>query len=191
MRGKNSASEVMPPVFGLPPAIQKILSKQASACAAESALVALESLTNSTSPMRPTSSMRCARPGNDHSPSWMMRWSRPSASAAAVAQAAFCALCGPRNEPMSPRSAIGARRAAGRLHDLLGLDIKMPSATGRRTEIAHDALAGALDPVGNRPAPIVVDADDGRAAALARRRRAAPSPRRNDPSCRGDRDDLR
>ena len=33
MRGKNSASEVMPPVLGLPPAIQKMSAKQASACA--------------------------------------------------------------------------------------------------------------------------------------------------------------
>src|SRR6267142_6121196 len=65
MRGKNPRSEAMPPVLGLPPAIQKMSPKQASACAAESALVAFESLTNSTLPLRPTSSMRCGRPGND------------------------------------------------------------------------------------------------------------------------------
>ena len=41
MRGKNSASEVMPPVLGLPPAIQNMSVNEASACAAESALVAL------------------------------------------------------------------------------------------------------------------------------------------------------
>jgi hypothetical protein len=37
--------------------------KTDSAGAAASALVALESLTNSTRPLRPTCSMRCARPG--------------------------------------------------------------------------------------------------------------------------------
>ena len=68
MRGKNARSDSMPPVFGLPPAIQKMSLKQASACAAESALVALESLTKSTVPLRPTSSMRWARPGNERSP---------------------------------------------------------------------------------------------------------------------------
>jgi hypothetical protein len=36
----------MPPSFGLPPAIQKISPKDDSACAAASALVPLESLTN-------------------------------------------------------------------------------------------------------------------------------------------------
>ena len=45
MRGKNSARLTMPPVFGLPPAIQKMSWKLPSALAAESALVALESLT--------------------------------------------------------------------------------------------------------------------------------------------------
>ena len=50
MRGKNSARLAMPPVFALPPAIQKMSWKLASALAAESALVAFESLTNSTRP---------------------------------------------------------------------------------------------------------------------------------------------
>ena len=53
----------MPPSLALPPAIQKMSGKQTSARAAASALVALESLTKRTLPMRPTSSMRCARPG--------------------------------------------------------------------------------------------------------------------------------
>ena len=34
MRGKKPASALMPPVFGLPPAIQKMSEKQASALAA-------------------------------------------------------------------------------------------------------------------------------------------------------------
>src|SRR5439155_1104026 len=68
MRGKKEPSEAMPPVLALPPAIQKMSEKQASACAAESALVALESLTNSTRALRPTSSMRWASPGKEASP---------------------------------------------------------------------------------------------------------------------------
>ena len=36
----------------------------------------------------------------------------------------------------------------------------MPVVSLRRTEIAHHALAGLREPVGDRPAPCVVDADD-------------------------------
>src|ERR1700674_4882665 len=68
MRGKYSAREAMPPDFALPPAIQKMSEKLARPRAAASALVALESLTNSTRPLRPTCSMRWARPGNDRRP---------------------------------------------------------------------------------------------------------------------------
>src|SRR3979490_2798290 len=97
----------MPPVFGLPPAIQKMSEKQASARAAESALVALESLTNSTLPLRAIVSIRCARLGNDRSPAWMAAGVSPVASAAPDAQAAFWALCTPRSDPIPRRLAIG------------------------------------------------------------------------------------
>ena len=86
----------MPPVFGLPPAIQKISLKLASALAAQSALVAFESLTNSTLPLRPIGCMRWARPGKLASPFWIAGRSRPSATQAAMRGAAFCALCAPR-----------------------------------------------------------------------------------------------
>ena len=46
-------------------------------------------------------------PGKERSPRWIAAASRPSASAAPVAQAAFCALCTPRSESMLPRWAIG------------------------------------------------------------------------------------
>ena len=59
----------------------------------------------------------------------------------------------------------GARAAAVRLHDLLGLHIE---AVGERVphRDAHHALAGARDAVGGGLAPIVVDADDGGAVLL-------------------------
>src|SRR5476649_1216301 len=97
MRGKNLARLEMPPVLGLPPAIQKILSKLESALAALSALVAFESLTNRTFPkfvgLRPTCCMRWARPGKITSPFWMVGRSTLSATQAATGVAAFCALC--------------------------------------------------------------------------------------------------
>src|SRR4029453_19475942 len=98
MRGKKPASEAMPPAFALPPAIQKMGEKQASACAAESALVALESLTNRTCLLWPTSSLLGASPGNETRPCWIAFGDSPSASAAAAAQAAFCALWTPRKD---------------------------------------------------------------------------------------------
>ena len=106
MRGKNPESTLMPPVLGLPPAIQNMSEKHASARAAESALVALESLTNNTLPLRAMVSIRWASPGNDASPPWMAAGSIPSASAAPAAQAAFWALWTPRSEPMPRRLAI-------------------------------------------------------------------------------------
>src|SRR6266568_1960873 len=112
MRGKYSASAAMPPDFALPPAIQKMSEKLASARAAASALVALESLTNSTRPLRPTCSMRWARPGNDRRPRSIVSGASPSASAAAVAQAAFWALCRPRSEPMQHRDSRHALAGA-------------------------------------------------------------------------------
>ncbi len=83
--------------------------KAVSAFSVESAFVALESLTNSTGPRRPTSSIRCGRPGNAVSPAWICSLESPSARAAtATATAAFCQLCAPRSEPMPLTSASAA-----------------------------------------------------------------------------------
>src|SRR2546421_76594 len=141
MRGKYPASEVMPPAFALPPAIQKISVKLASARAAASALVAFESLTNSTPPLRPTCSMRCARPGNDTSPRWIAAVSRPSASAAPTAQAAFWALCRPRNDPIPPICAISRAVPV----EMIGADIEQDAdrRIERRREV--DLVGRALD----------------------------------------------
>ncbi len=83
-----------------------------------------------------------------------------------------------------------AARAAGGAHDGFALDI---DAVGQRVlhGDAHHALAGLIEPVGDVAAPAVVDADDRACPAAARRRRAAPSPPRNAPACRGDRYGLR
>src|SRR3954471_18118490 len=89
MRGKKPVRPVMPPALGLPPAIQKISEKDDSACAVASALVPLESLTNSTLPRRPTCSMRCARPGKLRRPFCRISAESPSASAQAAAQAVW------------------------------------------------------------------------------------------------------
>ena len=58
-----------------------------------------------------------------------------------------------------------ARGAARGAHDLLGLDIE-PVGERPAHRDAHDALAGALDAVGGRLAPVVVDADDRGAVRL-------------------------
>ena len=165
MRGKNPASAAMPPVFGLPPAIQKMSEKQASALAAESALVALESLTNSTLPLRAMVSIRCARPGNERSPLWMASGVSPIASAAPAAQAAFWALWTPRSDPMPRRLASGPAPAPGGLDDLIALDIETLGERPQHRD-AHHPLAGALDALGARAAPIVVDPDDRGTVAL-------------------------
>ena len=59
----------------------------------------------------------------------------------------------------------GARAAARGLHDLLGLDIE-PVGERPAHRDAHHALARALDAVGRRRAPVVVDADDRGAVLL-------------------------
>ena len=94
----------MPPVFGLPPRIQKMSGKHTSAFATESALVALESLTYNTRPRRPSCSMRCARPGKLRRPLLIASSVMPSVCTAAIAAAAFWRLWLPRSEPMPERS---------------------------------------------------------------------------------------
>src|SRR5215472_14192160 len=149
MRGKYSARLAMPPSFGFPPAIQKMSEKDDSARAAASALVPLESLTNSTWPRRPTCSMRCARPGKLRRP--FCRTSRPTPSASAQATQ--------RADAADPRDF--AARAAGRAQDGFMLDI---DAIGERIPhgYAHHTRARLLDAVGGVATMDVVDADDRR-----------------------------
>src|ERR1043165_7417816 len=120
----------MPPVFALPPAIQKISVKLASARAAASALVALESLTNSTCPLRPTCSMRCARPGKLSSPDWISPSSSPTLRLAAQ-----------RTDPFEEADALVA--AVLGLHQVGAVG---EVAVGQRQPLgdADHVLAGAL-----------------------------------------------
>ena len=179
----------MPPLFGLPPAIQKMSVKLASARAAASALVALESLTNSTLPLRPTCSMRCARPGKDTQALLDRRPPQGRAPARRRPRRRRSAHCARRAATRCRRSRDQRARGAARgLHHLIGFDIE-PVRQRPAHRDAHDPLAGALDAVGDRLAPVVVDADDrGPCAArdqplLDRRVVLA--------SCRGGRDDPR
>ena len=109
--------------------------------------------------------MRCARPGNERRPFWICSIDRPSASAAPLAQAAFCALCTPRSDPMPPSSAISVALPPAACMIAPGFDI---DAVGKRTahRHAHHALARLLDAVGGGLAPVVVDADDRGAVVL-------------------------
>ena len=155
----------MPPSFGLPPAIQKMSAKDDSACAAASALVPLESLTNSTLPRRPTCSMRCASPGKLRKPFCRTSADMPIASAQAEAHAAFCALCRPRNEPMPPSRATSLRAPPEALHNGFALDID----TVRQRILhgdAHHAFSRLIETIGDVAAPDVVDADDAGALRL-------------------------
>ena len=88
---------------------------------------------------------------------------------------------------------LGDRRApaAVRAHDALPRRHRCPSAQFTPHRNAHHALAGLREPIGDGAAPFVIDADDRGAVVAARRRRGVPSPPRNAPSCRGDRDGLR
>ena len=71
-------------------------SKLASATSVEATFVAFESLTNSTSPIRATSSRRCSTPANVRRPARTAAGSIPRASAIAAAAAALARLCAPR-----------------------------------------------------------------------------------------------
>ncbi len=165
MRGKKPASEAMPPVFGLPPAIQK-MSREAGQRLRGGVRVGRLGVVDEQHAALAADLLHAVREAGKRAQSLLdRRLDRPSASAAPVAQAAFCALCTPRSEPMPPSSAIGARAAARGLHDLLGLDVE---AVGERPahRDAHHALAGALDAIGGGLAPVVVDADDRGAVRL-------------------------
>ena len=115
--------------------------------------------------MRPTCSMRCASPGNERKPFWICGGDSPSASAAPVGAGRVLRIvhAAQRSDAAEQREPV--RGAAGGLHDPPGLDI---DAVGERAahRHAHHPLARALDAVGRGLAPVVVDADDGRAVLL-------------------------
>jgi len=146
MRGKYSLRPVMPPSFGLPPAIQKISAKDDSACAAASALVPLESLTNSTLPRRRPAP--CGARGREAAQAvlqdvgtdaYRQRASRCASRILRVVQ--------PRQGTDTADRAISAARAAGGAPDDFALDI---DAVRQRIfhRDPHHAPSGLFDPVG-------------------------------------------
>ena len=105
------------------------------------------------------------------------------------AHAAFCALCRPRSDPMPPISAIWLC-APPDARTILSRSTLMPSASGRFTDTRTTRLPDCSMTVRRRTAPDIVDADN-RGALAAHRRSAAPSPLRSARCCHDDRDDLR
>ena len=103
--------------------------------------------------------MRCASPGNERRPAWIAAGSKPERQrrrrgAGGVlrivqpAQRADAAdLCNLRSLPL------------GGAHDPLLLDIKSLGQRPPHRNSDH-ALAGPLQPIGDRPAPFVIDAND-------------------------------
>ena len=119
---------------------------ESSAFSAASALVALESLTKSTLPSRPTSSRRCASPGKLARPLRHARADRDQGRpSAATAAAAFWPLCAPRSEAMPARSAMrvelpsGARDRGARLRRRCRRRARRPRPRSSR----HIATRGA------------------------------------------------
>ncbi len=126
---------VMPPVFALPPAIQKMFSKQASACADESALVALEVIDVQYILDFADLFHAVRRPGNDHSPSWIVRI-KPERQRGGDRAGRILRIVPPAQRPDPPSSAAPARAVAVFCqHDLLAVDIDtvtQRTATPRR-----------------------------------------------------------
>ena len=142
--------------------------KDGSAFSAASALVALQSLTNSTRPMRPTCSMRCARPGKLRSAARIA--SRLDAERAAPPRwrtRRSGALCAPRSEPMPARSSDRLAAAARADHagavartsrrraaafDRDAHDAASPAAPAGRAMARHQASSTPIDGASRRRA---------------------------------------
>ena len=191
MRGKNSASDVMPPVFGLPPAIQKISSKQASARAAASALVALE-FVDEQHRAAPADLLHAVREAGKRAQARLdRRGVKPERQRRRSGAGGVLRIV-----RATQRADAAKLRAISRvtpavacmIFPMLGVD-----AVGQRPQHrhAHHALAGAVEPVGDGRAPIVVDADDGGAIALHAGDQPLLDRRVVLHACRGGRDDPR
>src|SRR5262249_49062739 len=165
MRGKKRASEVMPPVLALPPAIQKMSEKQASACAAESALVALESLTNSTRSLRPTGSRRWAGAGNGREPA-VEGGSGGRERGRRAGRAGGVLGVGPAAQGADAADiGDGAGGTVPSLNDRFALKVEARAQRPAHGD-ASELFARSLDAVGHRRAPIIIDADNGNAVPL-------------------------
>jgi hypothetical protein len=89
----------------------------------------------------------------------------PIASAAAAAQAAFCALCWPRSEPMPPSFATSLL-APPAVRTMVPCSTWIPEASGFLTEIRTTFLPARSSRSAMSAAEAIVDADDRGAACL-------------------------
>ena len=135
-------------------------SKEASAFSVESAFVALESLTKIARPRRPTSSMRCGRPGKVERPARIAWPETPSASATATAAAAFWALCGAAER--ADAGDVGEGLPAGAIDAKQGCAFgEHPLESSRSVEMRASGLPEFGTARRDGAAQRVVDPDDG------------------------------
>ena len=158
-RGSSGRSGSMPPSFALPPRIQKMSWNDSSAFSAASALVALESLTNSDAAeaadlLHAMREAGKARQRLARSP----RVDRPSARAAAKAKAAFWPLCAPRNAGATRKI---ASRSVGcpRTTKQPSIDVDVGVSRGGAGDADDTAPAVRFEARRDRAARLVVDAD--------------------------------
>ncbi len=165
MRGKNPASEPMPPLFGLPPAIQKMSVKQASACAAESALVAFEVVDEQHAPLAPDLLHPVGEAGKREQTLLDRLRGEPERQRRAGGAGGVLGVVKSAQRADAADLRDHARIAARGVHDPVGLHVDAVRQRPARRH-AQQPLAGALDAVGSRGRPVVVDPDDRGAALL-------------------------
>ena len=154
----------MPPVFGLPPAIQKMSAKHASACAAESALVAFEIVHEQHAALAPNLLHAMGEAGKRHQAALDGLRCKSEGERRSDRASGVLSIVHTTQRVDAADMGNGARRTAGGAHDLPALDIE-PVRQRTTHGDTNELLAGALDTVGSGRAPVVVHSDD-RAAGL-------------------------
>ena len=165
MRGKKPVSVESPPVFGLPPAIQKMSLKQASACAGRIRVGRLGVVDEQHAALA-ADLLHAMRQAGERAQAFLDLLDRKAErerGAARAGRVLRIVHAAQRSDAAEQRD-LGAAAARG-LHDPPRFD---SDAVGERTahRHAHDALARLLDAVGGGLAPVVVDADNRRAVLL-------------------------
>ena len=154
----------MPPALGLPPTIQNTSrGNDRSAFSVESAFVALLSLMNSTLPTRPTSSIRCGRPGNDASAPCQIEIGGSTEPIQALANRRNGSECVLRIMPPAQRRNPRQRaKLDGERRTVAADDRTVEQTVSRRERLLRTERyrGSALDaPLQHREAKIVIDTD--------------------------------